>query len=158
MSTLTETGRGGETLPLEKLNVADPRLYQEDSWRPYFARLRREAPVHYCPESAYGPYWSVTKFKDIMTVEVNHEIYSSAGELGGIQVEDQPKDMSRPSFIPMDPPKHDQQRSVVAPIVSTENLNHLARIIRERTARCWTGCRSARRSTGSTGLRRAHHA
>jgi len=23
---------------------------------PYFARLRREAPVHYCPASAYGPY------------------------------------------------------------------------------------------------------
>ena len=39
-----------------------------------------------------APYWSVTKFKDIMTVEVNHEVYSSAAELGGIQVEDQPKD------------------------------------------------------------------
>jgi len=74
MSAVTESGREAGTLPLEKFNVADPRLYQEDSWRPYFARLRREAPVHYCPESAYGPYWSVTKFKDIMTVEVNHEI------------------------------------------------------------------------------------
>ena len=134
MSAVTETGREAETLPLEKLNVADPRLYQEDSWRPYFVRLRREAPVHYCPESAYGPYWSVTKFKDIMTVEVNHEIYSSAGELGGIQVEDQPKDMSRPSFIRMDPPKHTQQRRVVAPIVATENLNNLEGTIRERTA------------------------
>jgi cytochrome P450 len=139
MSAVTETGREAETLPLEKLNVADPRLYQEDSWRPYFARLRHEAPVHYCPESAYGPYWSVTKFKDIMTVEVNHEIYSSAGELGGIQVEDQPKDMSRPSFIRMDPPKHTQQRRVVAPIVATENLNNLEGTIRERTARVLDG-------------------
>jgi len=135
MSAVTEAEREAETLPLEKFNVADPRLYQEDTWRPYFARLRREAPVHYCPESAYGPYWSVTKFKDIMTVEVNHEIYSSAGELGGIQVEDQPKDMSRPSFIRMDPPKHTQQRRVVAPIVATENLNNLEPTIRERTAR-----------------------
>jgi len=135
MSAVTETGREAETLPLAKFNVADPRLYQEDSWRPYFARLRREAPVHYCPESAYGPYWSVSKYKDIMTVEVNHEIYSSAGELGGIQVEDQPKDMSRPSFIRMDPPKHTQQRRVVAPIVATENLNNLEGTIRERTAR-----------------------
>ena len=135
MSAVTETGREAETLPLEKLNVADPGLYQEDSWRPYFARLRREAPVHYCRESAYGPYWSVTKFKDIMTVEVNHEIYSSAAELGGIQVEDQPKDMSRPSFIRMDPPKHTQQRRVVAPIVATENLNNMEGTIRERTAR-----------------------
>ena len=120
MSAVTQTQREVDTLPLEAFNVADPRLYQEDLWRPYFARLRREAPVHYCPESAYGPYWSVTKYKDIMTVEVNHEIYSSAGELGGIQVEDQPKDMDRPSFIRMDPPKHTQQRRVVAPIVATE--------------------------------------
>jgi len=135
MSAVTEAGREAETLPLEKLNVADPRLYQEDSWRPYFVRLRREAPVHYCPESAYGPYWSVTKFKDIMTVEVNHETYSSAGELGGIQVEDRPKDMSRPSFIRMDPPKHTQQRRVVAPIVATEDLNNLEGTIRKRTAR-----------------------
>jgi cytochrome P450 len=135
MSAVTESGREAGTLPLEKFNVADPRLYQEDSWRPYFARLRREAPVHYCPESAYGPYWSVTKFKDIMTVEVNHEIYSSAAELGGIQVEDPPKEMNRPSFIRMDPPKHTQQRRVVAPIVATENLNNLEPTIRERTAR-----------------------
>ena len=136
---MTPARREVDGLPLDKFNVADPRLYQEDLWRPYFARLRREAPVHYCPESAYGPYWSVTKFKDIMTVEVNHEIYSSAGELGGIQVEDQPKDMGRPSFIRMDPPKHTQQRRVVAPIVATENLNHLEGTIRERTARVLDG-------------------
>jgi cytochrome P450 len=131
------TGAGGEaaTLPLEQFNVADPRLYQEDSWRPYFARLRREAPVHYCRESAYGPYWSVTRFKDIMTVEVNHEVYSSAGEVGGIQVEDQPKELSRPSFIRMDPPKHTHQRRVVAPIVATTNLVNMEGTIRERTAR-----------------------
>src|SRR6185436_4378710 len=123
MSVVDQTQREVDTLPLETFNVADPRLYQEDLWRPYFARLRREAPVHYCPESAYGPYWSVTKFKDIMTVEVNHEIYSSAGELGGIQVEDQPKDMVRPSFIRMDPPKHTQQRCFFDDMAATENLN-----------------------------------
>jgi cytochrome P450 len=124
-----------DTIPLASIDVADPRLYQEDRWRPYFARLRREAPVHYCAESAYGPYWSVTKFKDIMHVEVNHEVYSSAAELGGIQVEDQPKDLDRPSFIRMDPPRHTHQRRVVAPIVASANLANLEPTIRERTAR-----------------------
>jgi cytochrome P450 len=119
---------------LGMIDVADPRLYQEDRWQPHFARLRREAPVSYCPASPYGPYWSVTRFKDIMTVEVNHEIYSSAAELGGIQVEDQPKDMDRPSFIRMDPPRHTQQRRVVAPIVASANLANLEPTIRERTA------------------------
>jgi cytochrome P450 len=135
MSLTTSTRSEVDALALDRINVADPRLYQEDRWPPYFARLRREAPVHYCPESAYGPYWSVTKFKDIMTVEVNHEIYSSAAEVGGIQVEDQPKDMDRPSFIRMDPPKHTHQRRVVAPIVASANLANMEGTIRERTAR-----------------------
>jgi cytochrome P450 len=135
MSTATELQRAVDALPLEAFDVADPRLYQEDVWPPYFARLRREAPVHYCAESAYGPYWSVTRYRDIMHVEVNHEIYSSAAELGGIQVEDQPKDMDRPSFIRMDPPRHTRQRRVVAPIVATENLANMEGTIRERTGR-----------------------
>jgi cytochrome P450 len=135
MSVATQARSEVDALPLDAINVADPSLYQEDRWRPYFARLRREAPVHYCRQSVYGPYWSVTKFKDIMTVEVNHEVYSSAAELGGIQVEDQPKDMDRPSFIRMDPPRHTHQRRVVAPVVASANLANLEPTIRERTAR-----------------------
>jgi len=135
MSIATPPRSEVDTLPLDTINVADPLLYQEDRWAPYFARLRREAPVHYCPHSAFGPYWSVTKFKDIMTVEVNHEVYSSAAELGGIQVEDQPKEMDRPSFIRMDPPKHTHQRRVVAPIVASANLANMEGTIRERTGR-----------------------
>jgi cytochrome P450 len=139
MSITTPASTEADALALDRIDVADPRLYQEDRWRPYFARLRREAPLHYCPASAYGPYWSVTKFKDIMTVEVNHEIYSSAAEVGGIQVEDQPKAMDRPSFIRMDPPKHTHQRRVVAPIVASANLANMEGTIRERTARVLDG-------------------
>ena len=76
---------------LESIDVSDPRLYQDDTWRPVFARLRRDDPVHYCKASAHGPYWSVTRYDDIFTVELDHETYSSASELGGIQVADQPK-------------------------------------------------------------------
>ena len=135
MNAAAETRRAVDALPLDTINVADPRLYQEDIWPPYFKRLRCEAPVHYCAESAYGPYWSVTKFKDIMHVEVNHAVYSSAAAVGGIQVEDQPKDMDRPSFIRMDPPRHTQQRKVVAPIVATANLANFEGTLRERTRR-----------------------
>ena len=42
-------------LPLEAIDVSDPRLLEQDAWRPYFARLRDEAPVHYCADSAFGP-------------------------------------------------------------------------------------------------------
>ena len=87
--------------------------------------------MHYCRDSLYGPYWSVTKYKDVMAVEVNHQVFSN--EIGGIQVEDQPKDMQRPSFIRMDPPKHDDQRKVASPIVAPGNLANMESLIRERT-------------------------
>src|SRR6202030_4263018 len=126
-------------MPLDAFDVSDPKLYQDDIYYPYFARLRREDPVHYCRQSLYGPYWSVTKYKDIMQVEINHQVYSSASELGGIAVEDQPKDMNRPNFIRMDPPRHDEQRLVVSPVVAPGNLANMEGVIRERTARVLDG-------------------
>ena len=59
-----------ETMPLDEFDVSNPKLYQDDVWQPYFRRLRREAPVHYCRTSPLGPYWSVTKHKDIIALEV----------------------------------------------------------------------------------------
>jgi cytochrome P450 len=117
--------------PLGLIDVSDPAIYEQDTWQPLFARLRREAPVHYCAESRYGPYWSVTRYNDIMTVELDHASYSS--QLGGIQVEDQPADMKRGSFIRMDPPRHTVQRKTVAPVAAPNNLASYEARIRERT-------------------------
>jgi len=50
------------TVPLEKFDVSDPQLYQDDTWYPWFERLRREDPVHHVPESPFGPYWAVSKY------------------------------------------------------------------------------------------------
>jgi len=130
---MTAQPRDAASIPLDKIDVSDPQLYQDDTYYSYFERLRREDPVHWCPESSYGPYWAVTKYKDIMHIEVNHGIYSSDAGTGGIQIEDQPKDMVRPSFIRMDPPRHDEQRKVVSPIVAPQNLANMEATIRERT-------------------------
>ncbi|MCW5735727.1 MAG: cytochrome P450 [Enhydrobacter sp.] len=114
-------------------DVGDPRLYREDEWRPHFARLRAEDPVHYHPESPYGPYWSITRYADILKVELDHGTYSSAQELGGIQIADQPKGSQLPNFIRMDPPRHTAQRKTVAPIVAPSNLANLQATIVQRT-------------------------
>ena len=116
---------------LEDFDVSDPRLFQTDSWYSWFERLRRESPVHYCAASRYGPYWSITKYKDIMAVEIDHHTFSN--EALGIQIRDQPKDMHRPSFIMMDPPKHDAQRKAASPIVAPGNLANMEGLIRQRT-------------------------
>jgi cytochrome P450 len=117
----------------EHVHVGDPRLYREDSWRPHFARLRREDPVHYHADSPYGPYWSVTRYDDIMKVELDPATYSSASELGGIQIEERPKGQELPNFLRMDPPRHTAQRRIVAPIVAPSNLANMEGLIRERT-------------------------
>ena len=119
--------------PLDKIDVANPQLVQDDTIEAYFARLRKEDPVHYCAESRFGPYWSVTKFKDIMTVEVNHKVFSSDIMLGGITVRDVPMEHRRPMFIAADPPRHDEQRKAVSPIVAPNNLAQMESLIRSRT-------------------------
>ncbi|HYD46078.1 MAG TPA: cytochrome P450 [Phenylobacterium sp.] len=118
--------------PLEKLNPAQPALFQADLMWPYFERLRKESPVHYTPESEFGPYWSITKYNDIMAVDTNHEVFSSEPgiTIGSQQGENGPL----PMFIAMDPPKHDVQRKTVSPAVSPANLQVLSPLIRERAA------------------------
>ena len=127
------------SLPLDQLDVSNPLLYQQDCWRPYFARLRQEDPVHRCENGMYGDYWSVTSYRDIMQVDTSPQIFSSDAMLGGIVIRDVPMDARRPSFISMDPPKHDAQRKIVSPIVAPANLANLAGTIRERAGRILDG-------------------
>ena len=74
-----------------------------------------------------------------MAVDSNHKGFSSDALMGGIVLRDLPMDFRRPSFISMDPPKHDQQRKTVAPIVAPMNCSGCPRTIRERTARMLDG-------------------
>ena len=118
-----------QNIPLDQIDVGDPQLFQDGNIWPYFERLRREDPVHYCGKSAFGPYWSITKYKDIMQVDTNHAVFSSEG---GISIVDRPEEFRTPNFIAMDPPKHDAQRKTVSPIVAPGNLARLEYIIRSR--------------------------
>jgi len=116
--------------PLAEIDVADPLLFKNNVMWPYFERLRAEAPVHYCTTNEeVGPYWSVTRYKDIMAVDTNHQVFSSEG---GITLRDPEDDFQLPMFIAMDPPKHDDQRKTVSPIVAPANLAKLESTIRER--------------------------
>lgn len=123
---------------LADLNVADTDLWDKEAFWPIFARLRREDPVHYCADSAYGPYWSVTRYEDILTVETNHQTYSSASEHGGVIIHDDIAFHIGPyvleGLITMDPPRHEEQRAAVAGVVARPSLARFEAVIRERTA------------------------
>ena len=118
--------------PLETLNPAQSKLFQDDAMWPYFERLRKEDPVHFTPQSDFGTYWSITKFHDIVAIDTNHQTFSSEP---AISIFDQYQgEGPLPMFIAMDPPKHDVQRKAVSPTVSPMNLERLAPLIRERAA------------------------
>jgi len=53
--------------------------FQDNTIWPVFERLRREDPVHFTPESEFGPYWSITKWEDIVAVDTNFQDFSSTG-------------------------------------------------------------------------------
>jgi cytochrome P450 len=118
-------------MPIEEINPADPELFRSDTILPYFERLRAEDPVHLAEHEEIGPYWSITKFADIMAVDSNHQVFSSDKT---ITLFDPEEDFTLPMFIAMDPPKHDAQRKTVSPIVSPHNLLNLEPVIRERAA------------------------
>jgi cytochrome P450 len=127
------------SMPLDEIDVSKPRLFQENSIGHYFERLRRDDPVHWHRNNFYGPFWSVTKYKDIMQVDTQHGIYSSDWSHGGIAIFDEPVGERLPMFIAMDPPKHDEQRKAVSPIVAPSNLASMAGTIRERTGQVLDG-------------------
>jgi len=130
-------------IPLEQLDPGHPALFEADTFWPYFERLRKEDPVHLTEESMFGPYWSVTSFKDIMHVDTHHEEFSSDINNGGIRMggRPRPKDAEPdpmfhlPMFIMEDPPKHDDQRKVLAPSFTPNKLQELKVLIRERAGK-----------------------
>jgi cytochrome P450 len=130
-----EVHRDPWSVPLPEIDVSNPYLYSEDTWHGFFARLRRDDPVHFCDSPLYGQYWSITRYRDIMTVDTSHQTYSSDAALGGITLKDVPLQYRQESFIAMDPPRHDEQRKIVAPIVAPPNLAKMSGTIRERAIR-----------------------
>ena len=114
---------------LDQIDVSRPELMQSDTHWGYFARLRAEDPVHYCADSFFGPYWSITKFNDIMEIEKDHQTFSSNES---ITLAERPADFETTNFIAMDPPKHDVQRKTVQGVVAPMNLAKLEGTIRER--------------------------
>src|SRR5262245_14019624 len=88
-------------LPLTNLDPGHPELFRTNTHWPYFDRLRKEDPVHFTSDSMYGPYWSVTKYNDIMEIETSHDVFSSAAALGGVMIEDMPAEFRRENFLMM---------------------------------------------------------
>ncbi len=129
--SLTSAARPADpwSLPLETIDPSQAELFLSGAHHDYFRRLRHEDPVHYCADSPFGPYWSITRFNDIMAVDSNYAAFSSNRT---IVIGDQPDLDEPPMFIAMDPPRHDAQRKAVTPAVAPARLSDLEALIRKR--------------------------
>lgn len=119
------------TLALEDIDVSTPFLYRQGLTSSYFRRLRDECPVHYQKNSPFGPFWSVTRYDDILFVNTRHDLFSSEPI---ITIGPQPEGLEIETLIATDPPKHDVQRRAVKGVVTPKNLAQMEGLIRSRTA------------------------
>lgn len=124
------------SVPLDSIDMSNADIYQQNLMHKYFERLRKECPVHYSEGSACGPFWSLTKFKDIIAVDKNHRDFSADASRGGHVLGYEnwfttDPDLQWPMFLAMDPPRHDVQRKAVSPGVSQENLKRMEDTIRK---------------------------
>jgi len=127
---VSATGADISKTPLSDLDVSDPLRFENDTWQPLFERLRAESPVHYQADSPAGPFWSISRFDDIVEIEKNTEVFSSEPT---IAIVDPPPDRRSPMFIAMDQPEHDVQRRAVQPVVAPKNLKEFEALIRKRS-------------------------
>ena len=120
------------SMPIEDIDVSQPNLFKTNKHFAFFERLRKQDPVHYCKDSVFGPFWSITRFNDIMAIDIDHQNFSS---IGGVSLGDRPEGFKTPNFISMDPPLHDEQRMAVTGVVAPKNLAELESVIRQRAGK-----------------------
>ncbi|MFL6089593.1 MAG: cytochrome P450/oxidoreductase [Aeromicrobium sp.] len=125
-----------DEVALTEIDMSNPFMWRQGQWLPYFRRLREEAPVHFRASSAFGPYWSVTRYDDIVTVDKDFETFSAEPQ---IIIGTPPEGLDIEMFIAMDPPRHDEQRGAVQGVVAPKNLDELEGLIRSRVAEVLDG-------------------
>ena len=120
-------------LDLASIDLADVEVWRQNKMWDRFARLRKEDPVHYTPDSFFGPYWSITRYQDVLAVDTDHTRFSSNAQHGGITLSNMTGNLIGRSFISSDEPYHSAQRKVAQPAVAPTALRDYEPLIRSRT-------------------------
>ncbi|CAM3701576.1 cytochrome P450 [Smaragdicoccus niigatensis] len=115
---------------LSDIDMSNPFMYRQGQWQSYFKRLRDEAPAHFQPKSVFGPFWSITRYADILKIDQDYNTYSAEPY---ITLGSMPDGLNIEMFIAMDPPEHNVQRRSVQTVVAPKNLKEMEKLIRVRT-------------------------
>lgn len=95
-----------------------------------FARLRRDDPLHWTEWDGGKGFWSVTRYADILEMNRNTKVFSSAQ---GIRMEDQTYEeyLARRTFQETDAPDHMQIRMKLTRAFSKNVIAGFEEVIRE---------------------------
>ena len=136
---------------LDSVDLADPAVWDDGPPYELFARMQREAPVHFSPQRnapEEGGFWSITCFDDIRTVSRDHKTFSSERR-GIFNVDDMgvPLDLQRLHVFRQPDAEHGAQRE------SGMGLDHQRARHRGQTARELPQGPGARYQTGAAERR-----
>lgn len=111
---------------LDSIDLADPTVWDDGPPYELFARMQREAPVHFSPQNnapGEGGFWSITRYDDIRAISRDHKTFSSERR-GVFNVDDMgvPLDLQRLQLISMDPPRHDRLKALVIKAFTPERV------------------------------------
>jgi cytochrome P450 len=114
--------------PLAELDVSDLSRFADQSILSLFAFLRSHEPVHFCESSPHGPYWSISRFSDIVSIEADPRRFSSRS---GFTLADIDSDFKHRSILSSDGQDHLRQRRAIAPLMTVEGINALEVTIKD---------------------------
>jgi cytochrome P450 len=104
----------------EELALLDPGSYHRHGypWRSW-EKLRREDPIHYVEQDRNGgPFWAVTRYQDIVSIERNVDVFKNGPRLTMGTTGEQALRL----IVNMDPPDHTAHRALAYPFFVPKNI------------------------------------
>ena len=100
-------------MELSDVDLCNPDSFRTGQHHEMFRVLRAEDPVHWTEEPDGSGFWSVTRHADLIEVNREPQLFSSAAQ--GISIPDLGEEgaMVREMMLYMDPPRHTRYRRLV---------------------------------------------
>jgi cholest-4-en-3-one 26-monooxygenase len=134
-------------MPTTPASLADVNLWDKDRFvqgvpHEWFERMRREAPVAWHegdpdfdgPQGGAGPFWAVTGYDEVVTVNRDNATFSSAERLVFMwDPEEANLEQQRLLMLNMDPPLHTRYRRLINKGFTPRMVGELESTMRKRT-------------------------
>lgn len=124
------TEAAASDVPPTELDIISPDGFRDHGYpHAAWARLRREAPIHWNTRHVLNPFWAVTKHADIIWISKQPELFHNAPRLAvipGLNPSSGGGDGFARHLLSMDPPEHAQYRKLTSHRFTPRGLARMA--------------------------------